>query len=146
VVAAFCAGTSIAGTCAQPFFARMAACFTPSGPTTAQAQSPSMVTLCWTGGARLVVTMSAVAGVSGTYSQSGTTCATLHIDNPNDPTKAVFHFAAPDGETLSFDGVGNLTCPDGSQAKIKIGTGGPDCAELARLIGPSDHPMTGTCP
>ncbi len=144
----FCADTSVADTCAESFFSRVASCFHPVGQATSSSLGPKIV-YCWESGAELVEVISS-SEVTETWLQQGLTCLTLHVEpNSSNPMNPVFHYQLPDGTVLSTEaGTGVVICPNGSQTRLTIDMTGTDCPALNQLTAPfntGEQPVAGTC-
>jgi hypothetical protein len=127
------AGNGIAGTCAQPFFQKLADCWVTAGACYYYL-SMHYNEFCWDDGAALQeyrtngdlpsLPPSYLDYVRGTF-----ICMTLH--RPQGGTTETWK--AYDGSTLTVvPSTGDVTCPDGSAANIGPGYG--NCDELNRLI------------
>jgi hypothetical protein len=137
----FCAGTLVAGTCVQSFFAPLALCFAPSGGCITQ--SPMLAlspTWCWPNGDELKQ-MSGVDTSHRSYQSGNTLC--FSEQNGFIATGPAFSAGT---QTLYFDSsTGAYTCPDGSKGTIGVDFGG--CSALGALIEPdTSNCTTGACP
>jgi hypothetical protein len=127
--AGFCAGTTLAGTCVQTFFARIAACFVRAGCCQV---GPSAMhrSVAWESGAAYT---NQVGIGPWQYSMAGTSCGGGYTSVQTD------YWTGPDGSKLTYTTPsGAVTCPDGSA--INVGNLGGQCAELDDLLQPW-HPL-----
>jgi hypothetical protein len=124
-VSGFCAGTSIAGTCAQTFFRTIAECFAPSGCCVRAGNS--MPRLTWASGA--------FALYDGSFGyvaviQDGVVCGETNFDG-----YPLLKWKAWDGTRLTFDpNTGIATCDDGTT--ISLGVGYAACPEIVTMLYP----------
>jgi hypothetical protein len=138
--AGFCDGTPLAGTCAQAFFARVAACYNPAGCCIGDGMNT--VYRSWESGAHYSYSLATSRWM---LTQNGMGCASS-VDStlPN-----ALQWSGPDGSELPFfdPNTGELHCPDGSQ--LNVGPFG-QCPELQRLLKPfqfysCQSPYNATC-
>jgi hypothetical protein len=138
-----CAGTGLAGSCVDRFFAPFTACWKGGMPPCTQQQKDLTTTVqCWPSGAQaeaqtvdlatmkkqLTWTQSGVTCMTGTASQSG---LSLNID----------------GATLAYDHktTGDATCPDGTTVHLGV-LGNPiACPALVTFLSRAAC-TDGTCP
>jgi hypothetical protein len=140
-VAAFCAGTAVAGTCIQTFFAPLASCFPEGGACTSE-DTGSGKNLCWADGSKLIGTLGAGGVPHGVFSRNGATCYSVDVGL----TGSSADFEVANGTTsISYStSTGNARCPDGTS--VKLGTDFGGCAALKALLDPSGASCTaGAC-
>jgi hypothetical protein len=147
----FCEGTSLAGTCAQSFFAHLAECFPPvSGACVSHSPSSWWWTECWESGARISkATIGSSCGPRWVWANGATFCmdrnhspdCASNVEVWTIPQSEAFPYAT--GPSMLVDTVtGDVTCPDGTHANI-----GPDfgnCAALHAVI--NTLKLYGQCP
>jgi hypothetical protein len=140
--AAFCAGTSVAGTCLQTFFAPLSTCFVPSGSCNQSVPGVVMPIFCWSTGAELKQQTNA-SELDRTFISGGVICYTEQIGGPG-PQKTPWWAAG--GQGMFYEPIGgNYDCPDGSKGNIGANYGG--CAALGALVAPDRTAcMPGACP
>jgi hypothetical protein len=137
----FCAGTAVAGTCVQAFFAPLSACFAPAG--SCHLQTPAVVRMpvwCWSDGAQLNEMMGVDTLNRSYIGSGGAVCFTQSVVFPG-----LTSFSAG-GATLSFNpATGAYRCPNGTTGTVGAGAGG--CAALDALVNPPTGGCTaGVCP
>lgn len=141
---AFCAGTKVDGTCAQPFFAAVAACFAPIGASCTQQITPNSdgtftEDTCWSTGLHRHVF--ADANTSTTNSTWTNAAGTVCLSTAN-ATEMGMYLA--NGQSLDYDvGTGVLVCPDGTTTNIGTADGGDLCSDVALIL--SNVCTSGTC-
>jgi hypothetical protein len=124
----FCAGTPIAGTCVQTFFAKLAECFVPAG-CCRNGPGSITVTMAWESGAYY---STYAIDQERHYAMINQSCANSRRSGLPDTDRWV----GADGSTLALVlSTGVLTCPDGST--VNIGTLSGQCAELDALLHPA---------
>jgi uncharacterized protein YjbI with pentapeptide repeats len=136
----FCAGTFVAGTCVEAFFAPLSLCFQPTGGCIVQ--TPGVYgTFCWPGGAEYQIRNDPDA-LRRHYLWGTNLCYTETVGGSG-PSPSFTNAA---GETLVFaPATGNYTCPNGSSGSIGANYGG--CAQLQQMIAPDTGSCTGgLCP
>ena len=111
---AFCAGTRVAGTCAQQFFASLARCFVATGPCVVMGTDLPEA-WCWSTGARLEARIDAMTGkVAIRYLAAAGVCA----DGGYALTGAgVAYTLSANGRTIVYDeSTGAVVCPPSPRA------------------------------
>jgi hypothetical protein len=136
--ASFCAGSSVAGTCAVDFFGPLESCFSPEGSCTEmESGDGSLANYCWSTGAKLVAQASS-ATEHATFSNGGQVCYSMDVASDGMTTgnsEVPLFTITANGATLRYDyGTGAVTCPDGSMTNIGSEFGG--CLELQNLLSP----------
>lgn len=148
--AAFCAGTTVAGTCLQSFFAQVSDCWPATGSCTKNTPSQGASNTCWQGGAQFFSTsdMTMAHGV-WKAGNGAITCMTgdAVIVGMGLP---IFTFKSLTGDKLGMDfQQSTYTCPDGSTHALPnnfvMDFGG--CMALKTLISvPMSGCTNGACP
>jgi hypothetical protein len=138
----FCAGTPLAGTCVESYFATVADCFQASGTCV---YDPGTLATCFCDGARI--------SIQGDYTSAGRLCLNQQITcitGSSCITYRPYVFTAPAGVlrwTWHDDGLGppknDVVCPgDGGTSQLDPTL----CPNVARLIGTPRSCATGSCP
>jgi hypothetical protein len=128
--AGFCDGTTLAGTCAQPFFAKFAACYVPAGCREYYRVNNTRASWGWASGASIWWDATGIRD----FEQNGQRCAYADSSSLSNPSGATHddHWKLGDGTTLTINWTsGNVTCPDGSQIQISNPT---SCDALNTLM------------
>jgi hypothetical protein len=152
-----CAGTRIAGTCAERFFDSLAACFRPEGHCQRAAHNFGDSS-CWLDGARQwFEANSGAPAFSGGYVMNGIDClqwgqykgaSLVHFCRPQDGINCGIvstDGAVWDSSGATYDAMtGIFTCPDGSH--VDVGSSLGDCPALNALLNPAcDAPPSTNC-
>jgi hypothetical protein len=151
----FCAGTAVAGTCAQAYFATVADCFGTPPTGTCQSQeyendggAGGGKAYCWSDGSHLyahfTLNDAGLANATGQWINGhGTTCMTADVVGGMAGNESLITYHAG-GSDLVYDTLtGAVTCPDGSHANI--GAGQTLCTLLATFVTEPPGCVTGTC-
>jgi hypothetical protein len=156
-----CAGTPLAGTCVERFFAPSAACFAPAGHCS-EYDHNSGDDLCWQNGASFHGPATSPPPTVTTYQMGKNRCLTLigyYNQHPSSQFCGVDQpcrtEAIDGGEYRPIDGAtfdsasGVFTCPDGT--KVDVGPSLSICPQLAALLDPHAYcdrqaPITFSCP
>ncbi len=132
----FCAGTPVAGTCVQRFFAPVARCFRPAGACTYSVMGYMIYTICWASGAREELTGMGYP-MAARWTQGGGACLGLSL--------SVDSLYDHDGQQLRVSG-GDVICPDGSRL-AGFAPNLSSCPALSALLSlrPPDGCTYGDC-
>lgn len=131
--AGFCDGTTLAGTCAQAFFARFASCYVPAGCREYHRTNNTIASWSFASGAYTFWDLSGIRA----FSQSGHSCASSDSTGLSQDDRWTLN----DGTKLTINWTsGNVTCPDGSQIQI---SNPKSCDALNTLV---TVPMAGSDP
>jgi len=110
--AGFCDGTTLAGTCAQPFFAAYASCYVPAGCRQYFRVNNGRASWEFASGASINWDASGIRD----YRQNDDQCA---LASTSGSVSGDDHWTLGDGTTLTINWTsGNVTCPDGSQIQL----------------------------
>jgi hypothetical protein len=152
-LAASCAGTRIAGTCVERFFAPFMACFSPAGKCSGFGRG----SICWASGAKYDLHY---PGLSASWTMNGQSCLEWN-ELPDTPTYldqyctsesspcridhsvddgGGYHYWAVGGGTFAS---GIFTCPDGT--KVDLGDDFGGCPALNALLHPGCNETGLTC-
>ncbi len=147
---AFCAGTTVAGTCLQAYFSPVANCWPATGACTTNAPSQGATNTCWQTGAQFFSTQS-MAGAHGEWKAANGAITCMSADaTVGGMGIPIFAFVSLTGEHLGMDFTTNkVTCPDGSTftlpANFASDFGG--CAALKNMLTvPMGSCSKGACP
>jgi hypothetical protein len=141
--AGFCAGTPVAGTCVQTFFAPQAMCFSPTGACHAPPADPmGGSTWCWAND-DVLKQKATVTSVTRTYKNGSDDCFTDTKTTTSISGSDVFTSGSI---TLQLNvATGAYECPNGAAGSIGPDLGG--CAALQALINPATNLCgAGACP
>jgi hypothetical protein len=133
--AGFCDGTTLAGTCAQAFFASFAACYVPAGCRVYLRNANTGGSWQYASGASGSWDITDISG----YGMNGHPCATVDGNNAARDD----HWTLADGTKLTINWTsGNVTCPDGSTIQI---ANPASCDALNALINTLHKSDPGCC-
>lgn len=140
----FCAGTAVAGSCAQAFFAQAAACMGNTRPCSAEDHLPDGQGYCFDSGAHLSLLAGGGDLGSALYrgvwtNAAGATCLSAVVPGPSRFRMTL----TQNNVSLTYDlQSGDVVCPDATTSNIgRVDT----CDDIHFLIDPNQC-TAGSCP